>query len=105
MSSQLSRWLLTASLAAGTLLSVTASADPDVRDHRHGHHDHDKDRRDAGPPREAPPTPKEERAANRRGFVWVSGNWDWQNGQWAWVNGHYEKEQRGKHWRNHRWEK
>jgi hypothetical protein len=55
-------------------------------------------------PTQAPPSPREERFQNRRGFTWVPGHWDWENGQWQWVAGKYERERRGKRWRNVRWE-
>ena len=111
MRSQLFRWLLTATLAGGTLASVTtASAQPDVRDHRKGPKRLPNQDRpgappvNAGPPREAPPPPKEERIAKRRGFVWINGYWDWRGGQYVWVAGHWDREQRGKRWRGHHWE-
>ena len=103
MRSQLYRWLVTSGLATATLVGIptVASAQPDVRDHRHHDHDHD---RDDGPPREAPPPPREERAALRAGFTWQSGRWDWRHGKWEWLPGHYEKERHGKKWREARWE-
>src|SRR5687767_8804451 len=55
-------------------------------------------------PNQAPPPPREERFANRRGFVWVPGHWDWENGQYVWVDGKYERERRGKRFRQARWE-
>src|SRR5688500_12827487 len=103
MRSQLCRWLLTASLAGGTLLSVqAASAQPDVRDQRKG--PKHNPRRDAppnapinaGPPREAPPEPRAERGGQRRGHVWVEGHWEWNNGKWDWQAGRFERERRGK---------
>ncbi len=56
-------------------------------------------------PTAAPPPPRNENYAARRGFVWVAGRWDWKNGKWDWVPGHMERERRGKHWRAGRWEK
>ncbi len=111
MRSNLSRWLLTAALAGSSLLTVsTASAQPNVRDHRGP--------RPAPPPppppqgapvadtgpREAPPPPKAEKIGRRRGWTWVAGNWDWKNGAWTWEAGHWEKERRGKRFRERRWE-
>jgi hypothetical protein len=97
MRSQLYRWLVITGLAGATLLAVptVASAQPDVRDHRH-----DRDDR----PREAPPPLREERVAPRPGFVWLNGRWDWRHGKWEWMAGRYEKEHPGKHWRDARWE-
>src|SRR3990167_8985311 len=114
-SSRMVRWLLTASLAGGSLLSmqVDASAQPGVRDHRKkiprkGGIDTGATVRgtvvvDIGPPKVAPPPARSEKIGKRRGFVWVAGAWDWQKGQWVWVNGHWEKQQRGKRWRDRRW--
>src|SRR5512144_1160514 len=102
MRHSLARWLLTASLLAST----QASADPKVRDHRHGHGDHDRDHDDDDRgPRDAPPAPKAENVGNKAGFVWISGNWDWNHGQWVWQAGHWEKNRKAKRWRGHRWEK
>src|SRR4051812_46656901 len=47
-------------------------------------------------PTEAPPPPREERVAPRRGFSWASGRWDWNDGNWHWTAGHWEREQRGR---------
>jgi hypothetical protein len=56
-------------------------------------------------PREAPPTPREERReAARAGYVWVAGEWDWKNGAYEWVPGHWERERANKEWRPSRWE-
>lgn len=110
MRSKLFRLLLTMGLGTATFAGTVsqASADDNVRDHRKGGRDHgrghDKDRdRDRGP-REAPPPPRAERQAARRGYVWVAGNWDWNNGRWNWVAGHYERERAGRKWRDARWE-
>lgn len=110
MRSQLVRWLLTASLAGGTLISVAtdASAQPGVRDHRKGG--------PKGPPvvvappvvgdpRDAPPPPRAEKIGKRRNFVWVTGQWEWNGGKWEWQAGHWERERHGKRWRERRWEK
>ncbi|HEU0036632.1 MAG TPA: hypothetical protein VFQ53_38730 [Kofleriaceae bacterium] len=95
------RLLLTGGLAGAALFGSVAdvSAQPNVRDHR--------DRRPAysGDPREAPPPVRVERVAPRRGFVWVTGNWDWRDGRWQWVSGHWERERKGRRWRDARWEK
>src|SRR4051812_10221865 len=99
MSSQLVRWLLTATLAGGTLLSIgDASAQPHGRDHR-------GPKGPPGPqagavvvvePREAPPPPRAEKIGRRNGFVWVTGQWDWNRGNWEWQAGHWERERSGK---------
>src|SRR5690606_9170607 len=96
---------------AGT--QQTASAQPDVRDHRKqagptGAPPAPRERRvpaspDTGP-REAPPAPKAETPGTRAGYVWVPGPWDWKNAKWEWVNGHWERERAGKKWREARWE-
>jgi hypothetical protein len=59
----------------------------------------------ANEPREAPPAPREERQAARRGFVWITGRWDWRGGKWDWVAGHWERERAGKRWNAGRWDK
>jgi hypothetical protein len=98
MRAYLYRWLLPIGLASATLMG-TAYAQPNVRDHRGR-----RDRVDEGP-REAPPPPRAERVgAQRRGWVFVSGNWDWKGGRWDWTAGHWEKERNGKRWRPHNWE-
>ena len=55
-------------------------------------------------PREAPPSPRDERMAARPGYVWVRGQWDWKGGKWEWQAGHWERERAGKRWRESRWE-
>src|SRR5215207_7971975 len=99
---RLSRWLFPATLAVAAFLGTTvdtASAQPNVRDHRRG-----GPRADTGP-REAPPPPRaEQREAARAGFVWVSGHWDWRGGRWEWVSGRWERERAKKKWRDVRWE-
>jgi hypothetical protein len=96
------RWLLPVGLATAALLgtaSTTASADPQVRDHR-------GPKRYDGPPRDAPPAARsEQHDARRAGFIWIDGHWDWRDGQWQWTNGHWERERSGKKWRGHRWER
>ena len=101
MRSHLQRWLLPWGLATATLLGAasSASADPQVRDHR-------GPKRYEGPPRDAPPPRRaEQHDARRAGFVWVDGDWDWRDGQWQWSAGHWERERAGKKWRGHRWER
>jgi hypothetical protein len=56
-------------------------------------------------PREAPPSPRQEKVAARAGFVWVPGNWDWKNGKWEWIAGRWERVRAGKQWREPRWER
>lgn len=55
-------------------------------------------------PSSAPPPVRVERYDNRRGYVYVSGNWNWSGNQWVWVAGHYERERRGYRYREPRWE-
>ena len=101
MRSHLQRWLLPWGLATATLLgtAASASADPQVRDHR-------GPKRYDGPPRDAPPARRaEQHDARRAGFVWVEGDWDWRDGQWSWRAGHWERERAGKKWRGRRWER
>jgi len=57
-----------------------------------------------GGPREAPPSPRDEKMAARPGYVWVRGQWDWKGGKWEWQAGHWERERAGKRWRESRWE-
>jgi IPT/TIG domain/WXXGXW repeat (2 copies) len=103
--------LLALAIASAALIG-TATAQPDVRDHRTK-----EDRRDArrpppppepagAGPREAPPSPREEKIdAPRAGFVWIRGRWDWKGGKWDWVPGHWERERAGKRWREGRWDR
>ena len=48
----------------------------------------DGDRRDD---RDAPPPPKFERHRERRGYVWISGQWTKEHHRWVWQPGHYER--------------
>ena len=85
MRSTMYRWLLTASLTSGSLLGIsTASAQPEVRDHRTH-----PPAPPPGPdvPREAPPPPRVEKVARRNGWVWIDGNWEWRHGRWEWQAG------------------
>ena len=94
MRSQLFRWLLTASLLGGPLIIVDdASAQPTVRDHRKGpkrlpHQDAAGPVApvNAGPPREAPPAPRQEKIGFRKKHVWVAGHWESPPGEgYVWV--------------------
>jgi hypothetical protein len=54
--------------------------------------------------RVAPPPPREERhPGERRGMVWVPGNWDWNGRRYIWRTGHYERARRGHSYRADRW--
>ena len=78
------------------------------RDRHDGHDGHDARRPPPPPgdgPREAPPAPREEKAAARAGFVWIPGHWDWKAGKWDWVAGRFERERAGKKWGEGRWER
>lgn len=55
-------------------------------------------------PREAPPSPREERQAARAGFVWIRGHHEWRDGQYQWVPGHWERERANQRWVDGRWE-
>ncbi len=98
---------------ASTAALGTASAQPDVRDHRErkGPPPDVRDRRrpppppDTAGPREAPPAPREEKLEARPGFVWVRGRWDWKGGKWEWVAGHWERERAAKRWVDGRWDR
>src|SRR4029079_10556390 len=80
-------WIFTAT----TLLGIsTASAQPDVRDHRRG--PPPPAQLDPGPPREAPPPPRVEKVGRRAGWAWVEGNWEWRHGKWEWHARRWEKE-------------
>ncbi|HMG52480.1 MAG TPA: IPT/TIG domain-containing protein [Kofleriaceae bacterium] len=95
-------------IAAG---ATSSSAQPNVRDHRTpppppaGERDHRRPPPPADPPREAPPSPREERIEARAGFVWIQGRWDWRAGKWDWIPGHWERERAGKHWNPGHWDK
>jgi hypothetical protein len=101
MRSQLHRLLVSTGLAAATLIGTAASAQAQVRDHRHNPPEAD------AAPREAPPSPRDDHhEPHREGMVWITGRWDWarREHKWNWVPGHWERERRGKHWREARWE-
>ncbi|MEJ7603736.1 MAG: IPT/TIG domain-containing protein [Kofleriaceae bacterium] len=103
MSTSLFRGLLLLGLAGSV-----ASAQPTIRDHRDPKTVRPEPRpkgppRD--PPREAPPPPRVEAQAARKGFVWVTGHWDWKRGKWEWLAGHWERERAGKQWRESRWDR
>jgi len=102
MRSQLHRVLVSTGLAAATLLGTASSSFAQVRDHRH-----DPPPQAESGPREAPPTPREERHdARREGFVWVGGRWEWRRREhkWDWLPGRWEREKHGHKWREARWE-
>ena len=52
----------------------------------------------------APPAARFERHAERRGYLWIPGNYEWRNDNYVWVGGRYEAERRGYRWREPRWE-
>jgi hypothetical protein len=93
--------LVSTGLAAATLLGTAPDLFAQVRDHRQN------PQAESGP-REAPPSPREERhEARRDGFVWIGGRWDWRRSEhrWDWIAGHWEREKRGHKWREARWER
>lgn len=90
--------LLSIAFALALTSPMLAGAQPAQRDHRRP-----PPSADAGPT-EAPPSPREERVAARKGFAWIPGRWDWR-GKWEWVPGHWERERAGKSWRAGRWER
>ena len=79
-------------VAAALLTGGVASADTfkqqtDSRDHREpatqvAQRDRDVDRA---------PAPKLERHRDRRGYVWIAGQWTKQHHRWVWSPGHYER--------------
>jgi hypothetical protein len=97
-----------------SLLSLSAAAQPDVRDHRRkGPVVRDQRAPEPPPappppvtgrPRQAPPPPRAEKVETRAGYVWVAGRWDWKNGAWAWVPGRWERARANRSWRDGRWE-
>jgi hypothetical protein len=52
----------------------------------------------------APPAARFERHENRRGYVWIGGNYEWRGGAYVWNPGRYEAERHGHRWREPRWE-
>ena len=93
----LAKWMLPLGLASMTLLGTADTASAQVR---------------VGgnvtvqltTPRVAPPTVRVERVGPpRRGYVWVSGNWDWRNNRYVWVRGHYERSRAGMRFRTPNW--
>jgi len=90
-------WLSSVVIASLALAPSLATAQPNVRD-RGG------PRADDGP-REAPPSPRDERFVPRRGQTWVPGNYEWRRGKWEWKAGHYESRKKGKRWSNGKWDR
>jgi len=56
-------------------------------------------------PNVAPPPLRDERPAQRAGFVWARGKWAWQNGNWQWTPGHWERARAQQRWNEGRWER
>jgi YXWGXW repeat-containing protein len=57
-------------------------------------------------PREAPPPEiREQRARERRGYVWDGGHYEWRHRRYVWSRGHYVRERRGYEWAPGRWER
>lgn len=117
-------WLIAISLAGGLIAAAPqASAQQGTRtpvdrtpgtrtpvdrtpgDHAPNEHDRRRPPQPADGPREAPPTPREERQAARAGYEWLSGRWEWRHGKWDWTAGRWERERPGKHWSPGRWDK
>jgi hypothetical protein len=63
-------------------IDVARRDDRDVRDNRDNRFDRDSDRA---------PTPKLEKHRDRRGFVWVAGQWTKSHHKWTWQPGHYQR--------------
>ena len=84
-------------LFTSALFASAASAQPVVRDHRVGAPN--------AYPTEAPPAPRVEKFAPRRGQVWVAGQYEWRGGKWTWKAGHFEARKKGKRYNGGRWEK
>src|SRR3982750_4603714 len=55
-------------------------------------------------PVQAPPPPVVERFGPRRGWVWITGNYEWRGGRYMWVGGHWERERAGFRWEAGRWD-
>ena len=93
MSSRLRYWLLVVALGCPTVSSMFVV---DVQPYRS---------RPArfGDPRDAPPPLRAERVGRRRGFVWISGEWEW-SGRWRWKSGHWEAARAGRKFTSARWE-
>src|SRR5512146_2238544 len=92
----------------GLAVSATAFAGPHERERREERRDERlegpvvRDHRWGGP-RAAPPAIRYERHAERRGYVWIPGNYEWQGGAYVWAPGRYEAERHGWRWREPRW--
>jgi hypothetical protein len=54
---------------------------------------------DVGPP----PPDKDERPADRPGFVWVAGRWARSGEKWVWLDGYYDRARPGYRWEQGRW--
>jgi hypothetical protein len=77
---------------------------PNVRDHRDGGGGTTVVVKDDGRPRRAPPSHKDEKPGNKKGYVWIRGHWDWRNGDWEWIPGHWERAKSKQYWVDGYWE-
>jgi hypothetical protein len=54
--------------------------------------------------RTAPPAPRHEVVPHaRRGYEWVSGNWNWNGHRYVWQKGHFEKVRKGYSYHRPEW--
>lgn len=98
MRSIFTKVLIAASLLAGGVASADNVRSTDARDHRDAPtqivntpaRSIATARRDDGPP-----APRFEKHRDRRGFVWVAGQWTKSHRRWVWQPGHFERIQRG----------
>jgi hypothetical protein len=56
-------------------------------------------------PRDAPPSPREERRVERRGYVWNGGYYGYRHNRYSWTPGRLVHERRGRDWQDGRWER
>src|ERR1700729_725158 len=89
------KWL-SATLAAGLLLSTVLAGCVVVPDQRHYA---------GGVVVVGPPEPRVEvvGVAPTPGYVWLSGYWNWVDGRHEWVEGRWSAPRAGHHWVAHQW--
>jgi hypothetical protein len=88
MRSILTKIFVAAALLTGGVASADTFQQTDARDHRTP--STEVAQRDRGDYDRAPAA-KFERHRQRRGYVWVGGQWTKQHHRWVWQPGHFER--------------
>ncbi len=59
---------------------------------------------DAPKEQAAPPPQIAETPGEKKGYLWVNGNYEWRDGDYEWTPGHWERERAGKSWAEGHWD-